>query len=75
MTNFGQQETETINAYKNMNQSAADADFDIQKGAYNNDSSIASSSFKSDSVVVAGEEIVCRICLGTEDEGTPGEDG
>jgi len=21
------------------------------------------------------EEIVCRICLGTEDEGTPAEDG
>lgn len=78
MTNFGQ-DVETLSAMgmgQNLNPNiSVDADFDIKKNQINKPSSKASSSFRSDSVVAAGEEMVCRICLGTEEEGTPGEDG
>ena len=42
--------------------------------AINEDSSKLSESSKKINPKKASEE-VCRICLGTEDEGTPGEDG
>lgn len=41
----------------------------------NDDSSKFSDSMKQSSTKKVDGDIVCRICLGTEEEGTPGEDG
>jgi hypothetical protein len=48
-------------------------DPELIKKSYLNPDSSKSSSFHSE--IRAGEEVVCRICLGNEAEGTPGEDG
>lgn len=45
--------------------------FDIKKSGLN----VSSSKDSSSVITQRGEEMVCRICLGTEAEGTPGDDG
>ena len=64
---------ETFTDLKNKNHLSESVDFDIKKSAINVPSSKGSSSYITERA--ANEEIVCRICLGTESEGTPGDDG
>lgn len=54
-----------------MNPANLSIDFDIKKGKLN----VSSSKYSSSVITQRGDEIVCRICLGSEAEGTPGEDG
>jgi hypothetical protein len=66
-----------FNVIGNNNISRLDDNFKLNMDVINDDSSKYTSESNNKNVKsnTKGEEDVCRICLGTEDEGTPGSEG